>query len=53
MTMEDNNKIQPRHESGDDREVLEKAGREFDEEEKEGEQEQLDDPMIQLKSQEL
>jgi hypothetical protein len=51
--MEDNNKIQPRHENGD-REELEKAG-EVEEEVKEGEQEQLiipelDDPMIQLKS---
>ena len=47
MTMEDNNKIQPRHER--DRRESEKPG-EVEEEFKEDEQVQLDDPMMQLKS---
>jgi hypothetical protein len=51
MTMEDNNKIQPRQER-DGRGESEKPG-EVEEEFKEDELVQLDDPMMQLKSQEL
>ena len=51
MTMEDNNKIQPRHER-EGRGESEKPG-EVKEEFKEDELMQLDDPMMQLKSQEL
>ena len=47
MTMEDNNKIQPRQER--DRGESEKPG-EVEEEFKEDELVQLDDPMMQLKS---
>jgi hypothetical protein len=49
--MEDNNKIQPRHER-EGRGKSEKPG-EVEEEFKEDELVQLDDPMMQLKSQEL